>query len=319
MGTTYFEANPQKVRQWGSPRRNEAKPSGVVVIHTAESTTDFSGPDIGAESVASYMLRRSNYASYHAICDFDSTLQLAPWWGETWHDTGTNNHSVGISAAIQCKHWDELGARGDAIVRRMAIAASNYAKWLKKYYGITIPARKITRTQSRNMVPGFLAHGTSDPGRRTDPGPEFNWTLFLKEYSRLMEIKVTPVKVEPPVASNKPKPRKVWPFVDLAEDGDFGSVTIAALQELLKGIDLYSGKIDGKFLELTKKGLQSLLKAWGDYDGRIDGKFFGMSKEALQVGLKSRGFYSGKIDRDWGDMTTTALQKYINSQAEYYD
>lgn len=193
--TTFFENNSQKINQWSRTRRNGAKPSGVVVLHTAESATDFLGPDPGAENVARYFSTTNRYASYHHLSDSDSSIQLAPWSAETWHDTGTNNHSVGISAAIQCKDWKKLGERGERIVKRMAAGAASYAKWLKKYHGITIPARRISAAQSRARVPGFLGHGTSDPGRRSDPGVDFDWGLFFAEYTRLMggggEVKPT--------------------------------------------------------------------------------------------------------------------------------
>lgn len=184
---TILETRKTRIPQGNRVRRNGAKPSGVTVLHTAESATDFLGPDPGAENVADFIVRRNSYGSYHVLCDSDSSVQVAPWSWETFHDTGTNNHSVGISAAISCRHWNELGDRGERIVKRMAFAAASYAKWLKRAHGITIPARRITRAQSRNRVPGFLGHGESDPGRRTDPGSEFDWALFLREYASYMD------------------------------------------------------------------------------------------------------------------------------------
>lgn len=201
---TYFEDHAQKINQWSRTRRNGAKPSGVIVVHTAESATDFLGPDPGAEAVARYFATTDRYASYHHISDSDSSIQLAPWSAETWHDTGTNNHSVGISAAIRCADWKKLGARGELIVKRMAAGAAAYAKWLKQNYGITIPARKITRAQARAKVPGFLGHGTSDPGRRSDPGVDFDWALFFAEFSRLLGDVKPAVK---PAAPAKPVPK----------------------------------------------------------------------------------------------------------------
>lgn len=324
--STYFETHPQRLAQWGRVRRNGAKPSGVVVVHTAESATDFSGADSGAESVARYFTQATRYASYHAVCDADSTVQLVPWVSEAWHDTGTNNHSVGISGAIQCKHWDELGERGERIVKRMAAAAADYAKWLKRTRGITIPARKITRDQSRARVPGFLAHGTSDPGRRSDPGSEFDWGLFFREYKRLMappEGDVEPTASKPP-ASKPTTGSKAWPYVELREDGDFGKITVTALQLMLKDHPersvRYTGKIDGSFGPMTREALQRWLEWLGKYDGDIDGDIGSMSVRALQAFLVDKGELPGRdyIDGRWGDVTTKALQRYINSQAKAY-
>lgn len=241
--STYFERNKQRVAQWRSTRRNGAKPSGVIVVHTAESATDFLGPDPGAENVAKYFCTTTRQASYHHISDSDSSIQLAPWSAETWHDTGTNNHSVGISAAIQCKDWKKLGARGELIVKRMAAGAASYAKWLKQTRGITIPARKITAKQARSKVPGFLGHGISDPGRRSDPGADFDWDLFFSEFKRLMgggASDVKPTSPKPP--AKKPAPLPTGSIVDWltarGRDASFAARKKLAAQY---GITSYTG------------------------------------------------------------------------------
>lgn len=127
--------------------------------------------------------------------------------------------------------------------------------------------------------------------------------------------------VKPPAktpSAGKSNAGKAWPHIDLREDGDRGKLTIEAFQQLLKGIDLYSGLIDGKFERLTKIGAQQWLTQVGAYKGYIDGKFEALSIKALQTFLKSRGFYAGYIDGKWQSMTTKALQAYLNSQAKYY-
>lgn len=181
---TFFEKNPQKVRQWGSTRRNGGSPSGTCVVHTAENATDFIGPDAGAESVARYFLTAGRQASYHLLADSDSWLHVVPWASEAWHDTRTNNWSVGGSIAIQCKDWKKLGARGDKAVQQLAEGFAAYAEWLYKKRGILIPAKRITRAQALARTPGFIGHGEMDPGRRSDPGADFNWTLFLAEFKK---------------------------------------------------------------------------------------------------------------------------------------
>lgn len=292
--STYFETHAQKLNQWGRVRRNGAKPSGVVVIHTAESATDFSGADSGAESVARYFTQAARYASYHAICDADSTIQLVPWASEAWHDTGTNNHSVGISGAIQCKHWDELEERGEKIVKRMAAAAADYAKWLKKTRGITIPAHKITRDQSRNKVPGFLAHGTSDPGRRSDPGSEFDWDLFFTEYRRLMSGDVEPVgKVEPaPTPGKPPAPKKK----NSAAHRTYNPGEVKAIQKALNAAGYDAGPEDDDYGNRTEDAVR-------DYQGA---QLWPVGRQELRA------------DGDWGPGTqshyewTRRLQNALN-------
>ena len=126
--------------------------------------------------------------------------------------------------------------------------------------------------------------------------------------------------IKPPAskpATSKPA-AKAWPHVQLLVDGDRGKVTVTALQELLKGIDLYGGRIDGDFGKLTKIATQQWLTQLGAYKGWIDGDFGELSIKALQKVLKARGFYPGDIDGKWQSMTTKGLQGYLNSQAKHY-
>lgn len=248
---TFLEANKTAIAQGVRVRRNGAKPSGVVVLHTAENLTDFVGPDTGAENVLAFIQRRLTYGCYHVLCDSDSTIQVAPWSWETWHDTATNNHSVGISAAIQCSQWDELGDRGEAIVKRMAQAAAEYAKWLKKERGITIPDRRITREQSRDLVPGFLGHGDSDPGRRSDPGTEFDWDLFFTEYRKAMGTEVKPTG-----AVENPKP----PAVIGSGAPTRGNPKVLRIQGRMRAQGRYRGPLSGINDPMTKDAVRDYQK-----------------------------------------------------------
>lgn len=183
---TYLESNPPRIRQFRRPRR--AVPSGVVVVHTAESNPDEVGPDSGAESVARFIRDRTTYGSYHDLADSDGIVHLVPYDAEAYGDgTGSNPHAYHISAATQAAEWYDVSKewRVDT-VRNMAKATSIYAEWLKKTEGITIPARRISRAQSDARVPGFISHGERDPGRRSDPGKDFPWTLFLRFYDEFM-------------------------------------------------------------------------------------------------------------------------------------
>lgn len=184
--TAYLVANPPRIPQFRNPRR--ARPSGVVVVHTAESFPDEVGPDDGAENVARFIRDRTNYGSYHDLADSDSIINLVPYGAEAYHDgTGSNPHSYGVSAATQAHRWPTLPREWvEATVINMARAAARYARWIKTEHGVTIPARRITRAQSDAGVPGFLSHGERDPGRRSDPGQAFPWEFFLNAYESIM-------------------------------------------------------------------------------------------------------------------------------------
>jgi hypothetical protein len=182
----YLVDNPPVIRQFRSPRR--AAPSGVIVVHTAEAFADESPPDRGAENVAAFIQRRTNYGSYHDLADSDSIIQLVRYSDEAFHDaTGSNPHSYGVSAACQAAKWSSYSqAWRNATVTNMARAAVRYANWLKARSGIVIPARRITRAESEDRKPGFISHALRDPTRRTDPGASFPWTFFLSQYSQLL-------------------------------------------------------------------------------------------------------------------------------------
>lgn len=135
---------------------------------------------------------------------------------------------------------------------------------------------------------------------------------------------VTPQKKPSTPAPQKPAPKPVkakqWPDKALLEDGDFGKVTVKALQEVLKGVKLYSGLIDGDFGKLTKIALQKWLKHLGHYNGLIDGNFGPLTVKALQSFLVKKGELPNKayIDGGWGKVTKKAFQGYINSQTKHY-
>lgn len=182
---TYLQANPPRVTQFRLRRKT---PSGVVVVHTAENTPDWVGPDAGAENVAAFIAGRTDYGSYHDLVDSDSIVDLVPYHMAAYHDgTGSNDHSYGVSAATQAAKWKQAspGWRR-ATVSNMARAAARYARWVRRKHGVVIPATRITKAESDAGVAGFISHGDRDPGRRSDPGADFDWAFFLAEYSRFM-------------------------------------------------------------------------------------------------------------------------------------
>lgn len=181
MATGFFLLdNPQVVQQYTYPRRNGDKLSGTCIVHTSEWSTDFVGADAAAEDVAWYMTRRTTYGAYHTVVDSDSIIELVPYEYEAWQDSETNNWAVGISASLQAQHWTEVEYnRRLRIYRNLAKAAADFVIYMRDAKRITVPLRRITGAEARSKVPGFCAHGDSGIGR-TDPGKNFNWTLFFQ-------------------------------------------------------------------------------------------------------------------------------------------
>ena len=161
--------------------------SGVIVVHTAENAPDTIGPDGAAEAVARFIRDRTTPGSYHWLADSDSLIELVPMSKAAYGDgTGSNSHAVHISAATQAHRWASMSREWKTgTVRNMAKAAHEASNMLERVHGVRIPARRVTREQSDRRVEGFISHGERDPGRRSDPGADFPWSMFLDFYSDL--------------------------------------------------------------------------------------------------------------------------------------
>jgi hypothetical protein len=194
--TAYLIDHPPRVRQF---RDRGTTISGVLVIHTAESLPDFSGPDLGAEGVARFIQQRTTYGSYHWLADSDSLIDLVPMekYQAYGDGTGSNPHAIHISAATQAHRWADLPRDWvEGTVENMALAAHRASDLLEKVHGVRIPARRITRAQSDNRVEGFITHAERDPARRTDPGKGFPWDLFMDRYKALEKGETGPSRGE---------------------------------------------------------------------------------------------------------------------------
>lgn len=189
----YMVDNPNPTTAQGVyPRRGGAKLSGTVIIHTSESVLDNIGPDATAEDCAAFIRRRADHGCYHDLVDSDSIIEMYPFEWETWHDSETNNWSVGISAACRTTDWATMPAdRREKFYRNLAWCAADFVKYMKTK-GITVPLKRITGEQARNRVPGFCAHGDSGISR-TDPGKDFDWTKFFKYTQEALSGAVKPV------------------------------------------------------------------------------------------------------------------------------
>src|SRR5688572_20697417 len=105
--TAYLVANPPRRSQFRKVRR--AKPTGTIVLHSAENAPDLRLPDEGAERIASFIRNRTDPGSYHVIADQDSRIQLVPFSHEAFHDgTGSNPWSIGLSLALRASDWPRL-------------------------------------------------------------------------------------------------------------------------------------------------------------------------------------------------------------------
>lgn len=180
----YLEQHPPRRSQFRAPRRRKPfpRPTGLTVIHTAETITDFAGPDLSAESVARFIRNRNTPGSYHDLVDSDSCLHLVRYENEAYQDgTGSNPFALSISFALKAADWSKLKpSRRAAFLHQGAQAFARQQRWLQANGYPTTPLRFITKAESNVGEAGFIEHGKRDPGRRSDPGPDFPYVDWLR-------------------------------------------------------------------------------------------------------------------------------------------
>lgn len=309
-----LETRKQRTPQYNAVRRHGSTPSGVCVIHTAEGN--------GAANVLAWILSRPDYGSYHRLVDADTTLKLAPWSAETFHCRFTNPHSVGISAAVKAADWARLyqegrkpgpepASVGSRIIDRMAIEAADFVRYMAGR-GVEVPLRRISRSDALNKRPGFLAHGDTDPGRRTDPGKDFDWAYFFDRTRVHLGTATAPAPSKP---TAKPKPaaggRVLRTHYTRVIDGQPGPYTWTAVQEFLADRGLYDRQVDGQPGPYTWRGLQQYLSLDGFYTRQVDGDPGPYTIRALQTWLTRAGHYDRVIDGIAGPYTWRALQSFL--------
>lgn len=256
----YLVDHPPARAQYRRPRRQSV--SGVIVLHTAENTPDTVATDGGAEAVAAFIARRSDPGSYHWLADSDSHLLVVPLEWEAFHDgTGTNPHSVGISAATRADWWPHAPrAWRDGCVANMAGAARDAAAWIHHSTGTVVPARRITAAQARNREPGFVTHAELDPGRRTDPGRAFPFDQFFAAYQEHDDMPLADADVNKIVAAQTPYVKAVVLEV-LTETGLIGVPKALGMDRRLDRETLVQVLIDNGMTEPQARDVAGRIEA----------------------------------------------------------
>jgi hypothetical protein len=332
----YLLSHAQRIPQCRKTRRNSATPSGVIVVHTAENVADASGVDAGAEAVARYITTRGSYGSYHDLVDSDTIVPMAPTSYETWHETRTNNHAVGISAAVRTVDWERLpDDRVERVYRNLAKAAVRRMRDIEKGWGVKVPTKHISRSDALNRRPGFIGHGEIDTGRRSDPGADFDWSRFLRyvdqEAGRADSAPSRDDDREPKgptllkvdgvwgtAVTRSEQQRLDAPYVDgeISRQNEYWEQTgdydgLGAGWEWIDRDRAVAGK-GSQTIRLDQKGLKDRGHYKGDPDGLVGPEYF----KAKQLALKDEGWYDGAIDGEiWRPSSTVkAMQRKENAR-----
>jgi hypothetical protein len=158
----YLVDNPNPYAAQFSPYRNGVL-SGGVLLHTTESPRSS-----GALSIANWIAtRRTDYGSYHAIFDADTTILMARDTDTVWHcaASGYNSTTMGISWA--CRTSD-LHPDDDWTQRAFARAARWLVDfWTRNGWNPATAAAFIPAGDTRTR-PGLSTHGDAQPADRSD-------------------------------------------------------------------------------------------------------------------------------------------------------
>ena len=255
--TAYLLEHPPARSQFRTIRR--AKPTGTIVLHSAENAADIRPPDDGAERIARFIQGRSDPGSYHVICDQDSQIQLIPFSYEAFHDgTGSNPWSIGLSLALRASDWGTLTDHQRLwYMASLATAARDASNWLHDRYRITVPVRRLTKSSQRQ--PGFCTHMDREnwegsPGRRSDPwgNSDAMWHLFLTLYEDTANANRRPPEDE----MNSTQEAKLDRGVDVGFAGQTTDLDAGAVRCRVQGSQSVAGTWAGR---VTIKAISSAI------------------------------------------------------------
>lgn len=247
----YLIDNPPVRSQYATRTK---RPTGAIILHTAESVMDTVGADTGAENVAGFIQRRATPGSYHDLCDADSIVNLVPYHLAAFQDgTGSNPYALSISWACRTTDWPAMSAgRRDAFLRNGAEAFRRQQEWLRANGYPLTPIRRISAAAVTAGQPGICYHGDRDPGRRTDPGMQ---TFPFDRFAELCADSNQEDEMVTEAEFKRIASESAWTLLSLQSDSDAaGNPTGPSVESRLKTAELAYQKgldIEAKLDALT--------------------------------------------------------------------
>lgn len=231
--------------KWGWYYTTMKNPIQGIVVHTAEGGRN-------AINIAKYLAKTPRPASAHVVISDIERVDLLPDDYTAFHCVGSNSKSLGLEIAYHAADWGK-----DPVYEKAVMEMS--AKWCaEKCKLFDIPVRKVTKTEWDAGVKGFISHAENDPSRRTDPGPKFDWVLFMKMIQNYMGPEKTKVYDFSNIPSwggknllvSKPMMKSddialVQSKLGIGADGWFGNGTKAAIEKFQREHDMVvTGTVD---------------------------------------------------------------------------
>jgi len=138
--------------------RRNSRTIRKIVIHTIEGAAG------AGESW--FRNRRANVSAHYIVGHSGSLIQMVQDRDVAWHVRNHNSDSIGIEneGYAQRNNWTRAQYR--SLARLVAYLCRQY---------------RIPATRS-----GIKSHAQLDPSRRSDPGPHFKWSEFLREVNDLL-------------------------------------------------------------------------------------------------------------------------------------
>lgn len=210
------------------------------VVHTGENLPDFDPPDSSGESLAKYGRTTSRAVSWHITVDSDSTIPMLPDDHVAWHVRGYNTISVGMEQATRAAQWDD--APDDWVQGIIQQAAQEAARWKNE---LKIAITRLSLAQVRDGKRGLVGHAVLDPGRRSDPGATYPWTM-------LMDFAVTLARGGTITQPKRP-PAKSDDGVHVVAPGDTLSAIAQAYDTTVKILVSYNDIEDPDIIQVGQK------------------------------------------------------------------
>lgn len=238
--------------------------------------------------------------------------------------------TIYVVAAGLCWHAGKVGNAAHGNLHAIGIEAENDGrgeKWEAAQYDSYVKLCRALRDEFKLSTNDILGHKEIAVPRGRKIDPTFDMGAFRSYVAKGQYLDGKPGIDLEPAAVVKPVKRPAKPaasapkqpddYKDLVVDGDFGSVTVKAVQILMRAIGKYRRAVDGDWGKYTKAAVQEWLKGLGYYKRAVDGSFGKYSVTALQNFLRAKGLYPASkyvIDGDFGPATIKAWQAYLNQQ-----